>query len=681
MRMADSDTGAGKKTGSLDLLSKEDLVGKCKALLQIAQKAKKAKDDALDQNKVLQTDLERDRNNAVEQICNLENRLGDFEDLMKAKQRQIGRLSEENDSLLEQIDTYSSHLKVIAHEKAEVETNLASLKESLDTSERNSDTKVKELEASLICSREGERHLRNQLKTTEHELDENRKECLTLKERNKELVQQADSSRAELADLEVKITKADEKLKCLQQMVADERRGKADMEKCKEQVSANLKSIVDEKVLVEEKVEQFKVQVLQLEESLSKEKENAGSLKAELTESEAEVARMKEEVAELVKEKQKVLSMDKELVDIRQCLELKEKEFVKISKEFENYKLRAQNVLKQSKEKSSGDIEVLEKKQEELLTMEKLNETLEAKVASVNLQIKSVMTERSNLQDEIETNKKQYCRGLEAQEKNSRERIEEQNAIIREMLMTGSEKTREVEKLEKLIDTLRLDHQKEVEMLKSTNLTELSRLRQELDGKKTEVMKLASSIELVLRKEEDRKCQDDEGVSKPGEGNEKHTDICKVDRGACVGKEVSVSPILPLEQLLSETDDIQPCIINGESGRRVSHLAALLSESEAQNSRLEKLTDVLKEEIRTYQRSEERHKHIENLEYVKNVFLKFLTLTGAQERRSLIPVLETILKLKKEETERIEELVRAEEASSSGGEGWGKYLRLWETSQ
>ena len=96
----------------------------------------------------------------------------------------------------------------------------------------------------------------------------------------------------------------------------------------------------------------------------------------------------------------------------------------------------------------------------------------------------------------------------------------------------------------------------------------------------------------------------------------------------------------------------------GGADRQVSHLAALLSESEAQNSRLEKLTEVLKEEIRTYQRSEERHKHIENLEYVKNVILKFLTLTGAQERARLIPVLQTILKLKKEEVAKIEELVR-----------------------
>ncbi len=51
-------------------------------------------------------------------------------------------------------------------------------------------------------------------------------------------------------------------------------------------------------------------------------------------------------------------------------------------------------------------------------------------------------------------------------------------------------------------------------------------------------------------------------------------------------------------------------------------MASLLSESEAENARLIELAQVLKEEIRSYRRSEERSKHIENLEYVKNVILK-----------------------------------------------------------
>ena len=51
-------------------------------------------------------------------------------------------------------------------------------------------------------------------------------------------------------------------------------------------------------------------------------------------------------------------------------------------------------------------------------------------------------------------------------------------------------------------------------------------------------------------------------------------------------------------------------------------MASLLSESEAENARLIELAQVLKEEIRSYRRSEDRSKHIDNLEYVKNVILK-----------------------------------------------------------
>lgn len=56
--------------------------------------------------------------------------------------------------------------------------------------------------------------------------------------------------------------------------------------------------------------------------------------------------------------------------------------------------------------------------------------------------------------------------------------------------------------------------------------------------------------------------------------------------------------------------------------KRCRHLAALLAESEANEARLSQLVDALKEEIRRAERSEERQKHIENLEYLKNVVLK-----------------------------------------------------------
>lgn len=56
--------------------------------------------------------------------------------------------------------------------------------------------------------------------------------------------------------------------------------------------------------------------------------------------------------------------------------------------------------------------------------------------------------------------------------------------------------------------------------------------------------------------------------------------------------------------------------------KRLKHMTSLLSESESEAARLTQMSDLLKEEIRSYQRSEERKKHIENLEYVKNIILK-----------------------------------------------------------
>ena len=51
-------------------------------------------------------------------------------------------------------------------------------------------------------------------------------------------------------------------------------------------------------------------------------------------------------------------------------------------------------------------------------------------------------------------------------------------------------------------------------------------------------------------------------------------------------------------------------------------MTTLLHESEAENSKLTQLTDALKEEIRRNSRNVDREKHMENIEYIKNVILK-----------------------------------------------------------
>merc|ERR1719158_851886 len=200
--------------------------------------------------------------------------------------------------------------------------------------------------------------------------------------------------------------------------------------------------------------------------------------------------------------------------------------------------------------------------------------------------------------------------------------------------------------MERSVETLRQGHEQELELQRAAHCREITRIQQLLDTSENEVIRL----ELVLQKEQESRRQAEELVGARG-AFDNSLDISQIEREAAEGQEVdpnqhqtmapgsSVTSPLPLEQLLAQTEAYSELTAEGlrssnssrigGAEKQVTHLAALLSESEAQNSRLEKLTEVLKEEIRTYQRSEERYKHIENLEYIKNVFLKFLTRWGS----------------------------------------------------
>ena len=123
-----------------------------------------------------------------------------------------------------------------------------------------------------------------------------------------------------------------------------------------------------------------------------------------------------------------------------------------------------------------------------------------------------------------------------------------------------------------------------------------------------------------------------------GEGSEDGS-VHMRQNGDVLTNDTSRKPI-PLDMLLnstgvSEESDVQIISSISESipieqhkeallvlEKRCHHLASLLAESESNEARLSQLTDALKEEIRRTERAEERQKHIENLEYLKNVVLK-----------------------------------------------------------
>ncbi|XP_054746108.1 GRIP and coiled-coil domain-containing protein 2 [Anastrepha obliqua] len=111
---------------------------------------------------------------------------------------------------------------------------------------------------------------------------------------------------------------------------------------------------------------------------------------------------------------------------------------------------------------------------------------------------------------------------------------------------------------------------------------------------------------------------------------------------------------------------------------RVRHLTALLAENEQDLAKLTQMNDMLKEELRRQERAVEREKHMHNAEYLKNVVLKFLTLTSGDERVRLIPVLNTILKLSRSETEILNCVAKGQKLpTESQGRSWGSFLPLF----
>ena len=89
----------------------------------------------------------------------------------------------------------------------------------------------------------------------------------------------------------------------------------------------------------------------------------------------------------------------------------------------------------------------------------------------------------------------------------------------------------------------------------------------------------------------------------------------------------SIHPV-SLEQLLSTDSDhgvggLRKQLSENES--KVAHLTALLSDAEQDLAKHVQMNVVLKEEIRRQQRSIEREKHAENLEYLKNVVFKVMS--------------------------------------------------------
>lgn len=128
---------------------------------------------------------------------------------------------------------------------------------------------------------------------------------------------------------------------------------------------------------------------------------------------------------------------------------------------------------------------------------------------------------------------------------------------------------------------------------------------------------------------------------------------------------------------------------------RLLNTTELLNESELNNVRLIEQVAVLKDEIRRIERNMDRAESISNLEYLKNIVMKFFILKSSHERLQLIPVLVTMLKLSPDEQAKLVRVAQVttpydsltnangqqandiSQANAASSSTWGSYLGMW----
>lgn len=378
----------------------------------------------------------------------------------------------------------------------------------------------------------------------------------------------------------------------------------------------------------------------------------------------------------LESEKSKALlslsALQEQMETLTESLKEKQVELDDLKTEYASYKVRAQSVLKQSQNKDAVREKELE---EELGVLQSQNASLEKRFKELENEKEEFVKRLSTFEIEkerLQSRCDEFYNLVEEQRVSNEALIDEKRQIMIESDEALKAKRLEIETVrlcyEKQIKELLEKHQVEIDTLKSTaqqvttndSASNNDELLQPFDRPNNHPFGLASTdeqkINMILMQREE------------GEGSEHTSNYMSYRKNSSNrGKH----DLIPLDELLNSPFDesytmmeerpISPTIELHQTKEklivqetRVKHLSSLLNEAEQDLAKLTHLNEVLKEEVRRQTRSLEREQHIQNSEYLKNVIIKFLTLSSGNERVRLIPVLNTILKLSPEETQQLQ---------------------------
>ncbi|KAM8789214.1 GRIP and coiled-coil domain-containing protein 2 isoform 2-T2 [Rhynchonycteris naso] len=637
-----------------------------------------------------------------------EHHIEDLTRQLKNSTFQCEKLNSDNDDLRAHVETLQSNAKLLEVQILEVQKAKAMADKELEAEKLKKEQKIKEHASSVNELEELQVQLqkeKKQLQKTMQELELVKKDAQQTTLMNMEI---ADYERL-MKELNQKLTNKNSKIEDLEQENKIQKQKQETLQEEMTSLQTSLQQYEEKNTKIKQLLMETKKQLADSKQSETDHLMLQASLKSELEASQQQVEVYKIQLAEMTSEKHSVHEHLKTSVDQHQrtlsayqqrVAALQEEcrtarvEQAAITSEFENYKVRVHNVLKQQKNKSVSQTETKEAKQERE-HLEMLVDQLKIKLQDTQNNLQISVSELQTLQSEHDSLLERHNRMLQETVSKEAELRDKLCSIQSENMVMKSEYAQTVSHLSSQnevlcnsfrdqVRNLQEEHRKTVETLQQ----QLSKVEAQLFHPKSEPTTKGPtpSYQLVKnlreRRNTDLPLLDMHGVTREeGEGMETSDAESVSSTGAHRQS---------LEQLLNSPEaKLEPSLWHAEftkeelmqklssTTKSADHLNGLLRETEATNAILIEQIKLLKSEIRRLERNQEREKSVANLEYLKNVLLQFIFLKPGSERERLLPVIHTMLQLSPEEKGRLAAIAQGEEENVSRSTGWTSYLHSW----
>ncbi|XP_062313037.1 GRIP and coiled-coil domain-containing protein 2 isoform X1 [Osmerus eperlanus] len=655
-----------------------------------------------------QLEKEKERGEAAEkQIAEQTKRLA-------AAVTQHEQLWSEKEDLLVGVETARSTVRQLEGQLQETHRHTAALDRDLQAERLVKEQKAKDVSAALKEVEELTAQLRKlnqQSQQTAQELEQLRKEAqqnslLDMEMADYErLVKELNTKLSErdvfVEDLKTQIKTHTQKEDTLHQEIESLKtqvdQGEEKTSKMKQLLVKTKKDLADAK---KQDASQMMLQA-SLKGELEARQQQLESLKIQVCEVSAERHRLQEQLRSVLEQQQKSsFSLQQRITALQEECHTTKAELTSTAKEFDSYKVRVHNVLKQQKSKTTaqgdGDTSKLEREQ-----MESVVEQLQVKLQDSQQGLRAGAAELQQLQAEHDTLLERHNKILQetvAKEAQLRERL---LALQTESVSLRNEHAQAVAQLSRQTEAQRAAFREQIRHLQDEHRATVETLQSQISRLEKQLFALQSQSSLTPAQSSRKPAVDRRPPEQGALGgfNLALSEMQSMAREEGEGMETTETeslspahtPLPSLEQLLTSPDPKQePFVWQAEPtkeelsqklttvSRSMEHMNSLLHETEATNAVLMEQVTLLKSEVRRLERNHEREKSVANLEYLKNVLLQFIFLRSGSERQALLPVIHTMLQLSPEEKNKLAAIAQGEEeVGGARASGWSSYLHSW----